>query len=606
MKSFFKKIKLIIKYVTTYKYRFNYNEEDYLYYNHDVYLAVKNNIFRDGYEHYCRYGREEGRKSYNPEKNYTKWLKLKKNKPTDNYEKNKIIYIFISKNDYDEIKLKNFYKTLAIQKDVNWKLLIHVGNRHNNKIDNIYYDLKKYDKRILIIENYDGAYQAAISEYVINNKIELFIPLFSYVLFRENSIKWFLCSVNSKSGNQIIYSDNDLIDDRGNRHSPNFKSDWNKEFYYSNDMAGECVLINIPQTEDVDVIRFLKKCNSIDHFILLTYGRFNIKHVDEILYSCTGSKVDISERIIFIKEHLNKLNIKSNVTEYSGGIKVSYEIPHSQPKVDIIIPTKNGYNILSKCIKSIIKKTDYQNYKIIIIDNGSDDIKTLKYLERLSRLGVAKVLKMPGPFNFSKINNEATKNCDGDILAFLNDDIEIITESWLTEMTSLAIRNDVGAVGARLWYPDGRLQHGGVILGIGGAAGHAHKFFKMGQCGYQERINRRSAYSAVTGACLVVQRNKFNEVGGFDSVNLKVAYNDIDFCLKLREIGYENIWTPFAEMYHHESISRGHENTPEKIARFNAEKSFLIKKWGYVIRGDPFYNKNLSRRHEDYSYNWTG
>lgn len=558
MKFGLKKIKFIIKNIINYTDRSLYNEDDYLYYNHDVFKAVQNGVFKNGHEHYIQYGKKELRKGYNPKKNYLQWLKKRKQKLPKGDLTSDSIHIFISIEVYEYDKIIYFYNSLQNQKKINWKIIVYIDSTKidNNLIEN-YYSLENLDNRIIILVERKLSFSEKISQYIEENNVKLLMPLFSYVNLRPGALEWFIFGLGDKNKNVIVYSDNDLVSSDGIRHSPNFKSDWNREFHYSGDMIGVCVLVGIFDQNYKHIADFFKKINSIDELIFSAMGAVRIEHVPEILYSINDDYLSSNNRVQILRSHFSGLGLECNIQEYSDGIKIDYKLPPIKPQVNIIIPTKNGYKILKNCLDSITKKTDYENYKIIIADNGSDDPDTLAYLQKISKSGVAEILRMPGPFNFSKINNDAVKFCDGSILAFINDDVEVISSNWLSEMVSLAVLKNVGAVGARLWYPDGRLQHGGVLLGIGGAAGHAHKFYRMGQSGYQARINRRSAYSAVTGACLIIEKCKFNEVGGFDDVNLKVAYNDIDLCLKLIECGYENIWTPFADLYHHESISKG-------------------------------------------------
>jgi GT2 family glycosyltransferase len=230
------------------------------------------------------------------------------------------------------------------------------------------------------------------------------------------------------------------------------------------------------------------------------------------------------------------------------------------------------------------------------VDNGSDDPATLAYFRQLESKGQARVVRDDGAFNFSRINNQAVKAARGAVLLFLNNDIEVISRDWLGEMVSHAVRPGVGAVGARLWYPNDTLQHGGVIL-VCGVAGHAHKGLQAGDGGYCSRAALIQNFSGVTGACLAVRREIFEEVGGFDET-LAAAFNDVDFCLRVAGAGYRNVWTPYAELYHHESATRGHENSPEKRARFQKEAALLQARWGEALQADPYLNPNLSAESE--------
>jgi len=241
----------------------------------------------------------------------------------------------------------------------------------------------------------------------------------------------------------------------------------------------------------------------------------------------------------------------------------------------------------------------------LILDNGSVESETLDFFEQIQKEDRrVRVLRYDHPFNYSAINNFGVLHAHGDVIGLVNNDIEVISAEWLTEMLSHALRPDIGCVGAKLYYSNDTLQHGGVILGIGGVANHSHKNFERDSAGYFGRLFNYQNYSAVTAACLLVRREVYDQVGGLDEVNLAIAFNDVDFCLKVREAGYRNLWTPYAELYHYESISRGVEDTPEKQTRFRGEVEFMKNKWSTVLDFDPFYNINLTKSREDFSIAW--
>ena len=244
--------------------------------------------------------------------------------------------------------------------------------------------------------------------------------------------------------------------------------------------------------------------------------------------------------------------------------------------------------------------TSYSNFEIIVVDNGSEQPETLEYFEQITSDSI-RLLPYDAPFNYSAINNFAVQQARGSILGFVNNDIEVISRNWLTEMVAHALREDIGCVGAKLYYGDGSIQHGGVILGIGGVAGHSHKRSPRNDTGYHGRLHLVQNLSAVTAACMLVRRSIFNEAGGFNETDLAVAFNDVDFCLKVRALGYRNVWTPYAELYHHESASRGKEDTPEKIKRFAAEIQFMKDSWPEALSRDPYYSPNLTLEREDFS-----
>jgi GT2 family glycosyltransferase len=267
----------------------------------------------------------------------------------------------------------------------------------------------------------------------------------------------------------------------------------------------------------------------------------------------------------------------------------------------LIIPTRDGCDLLKACIDSIVQRTTYRQYEILVVDNQSTCARTLSYMAEIEGEPRVRVLRYDHPFNYSAINNFAAQHARGTVLGLINNDVEVITQEWLTEMVSQALRPDIGCVGAKLYYPDDTLQHGGVVLGIGGVAGHSHKYSPRGAEGYFSRLRIVHNVSAVTGAALLIRKEVFDAVGGLDEQGLTVAFNDVDLCLKVMKAGYRNLWTPFAELYHHESKTRGTDLTPERQSRFQGECELMRQRWGDLISCDPYYSPHLTLHHENYS-----
>jgi GT2 family glycosyltransferase len=295
-----------------------------------------------------------------------------------------------------------------------------------------------------------------------------------------------------------------------------------------------------------------------------------------------------------VQEHLDRIGIPAMVVPHYGVyLRIKYALPAERPMVSIVIPTRDRASCLRKCLDSIFEKTDYRNYEVIVLDNESHESETLEFLAALEKRERVRVERIEGAFNYSRLNNRGVELSRGSFIALLNNDVEVINDGWLSEMVSHALRPEVGMVGARLWYPNGTIQHGGVILGAGGIAGHAHVGLRH-EHGYFARANLAQNFSAVTAACAVVRRKVYVQLGGFDEVNLTVTFNDVDFCLRLREAGYWVVWTPHAELVHHESASRGFDDSTPKQVRCLAEIDYMKAKWGDKLRRDPFYNPNLS------------
>ena len=269
-------------------------------------------------------------------------------------------------------------------------------------------------------------------------------------------------------------------------------------------------------------------------------------------------------------------------------------IPVPPPLVSLIIPTRDRADLLRVAVGSIRAKTAYASYEIIVVDNGSREAETLRLFESWADDPVIRVLADPNPFNYAALNNRAVAAAKGTLVGLVNNDIEVLDDGWLGEMVGWALRPGIGCVGAKLTYPDGRLQHGGVITGIAGAAGHRCKRAARGEPGMLDELVTVNEVSAVTAACLVVRKSIYEEVGGLDAEGFAVAYNDVDFCLKVRAKGYRNLWTPFAELNHHESVSRGRDLSPRTAERFDRENLNLRLRWGQALLDDPYYSPNLT------------
>ena len=304
-----------------------------------------------------------------------------------------------------------------------------------------------------------------------------------------------------------------------------------------------------------------------------------------------------------IEDHLSRIGSNAVVEagKYPNTYRVMWNLPATAPKVSIIIPTRDRLDVLSQCVDSVLRLTDYPDYEIIIVDNDSTEQSTLDYFEQLNMQENVRILSYEGEFNYSAINNFAVSQANGSVITLMNNDIEVIEKDWLREMAGHALRTEVGCVGAKLLYKNNMVQHAGVILGIGGVAGHAHKYFDAESAGYFSRLHLTQNMSAVTAACLTVEKSLYQQVGGLNESNLKVAFNDVDFCLRVRSLGLRNVWTPYALLYHHESVSRGHENTQEKQQRFKSEASYMQSQWGDLLESDPAYNRNLTLAREDFS-----
>ncbi len=426
--------------------------------------------------------------------------------------------------------------------------------------------------------------------------------------------------LNAHPDADILYSDEDKIDEEGRRFDPAFKPEWNPELIKSQNYICHLAVYRAALVREVDGLRKGYE-GSQDHDLVLRCSarssREKIHHIPHILYrwrSIPGSTASsLGEKPYTqvagekaVRDALKSARVLAEVdsAQVGGTYRVRYELPEKPPKVSIIIPTRDGYSLMKMCIESIRSKTEYPDYEILIVDNQSSDAQALDYFAELERKGIARVLRYNDVFNYSAINNFAAKHAEGEILCLLNNDIEVISPDWLKELASRASLDGVGAVGAKLYYPNDTIQHAGVATGVWGIAGHVFKGRGRNDPGYLGRLMVAYNVTAVTGACLMVKRSVYEEVGGLNDKELKVAFNDIDFCLKLSEAGYFNVWTPFAELYHHESVSRGTEDTPAKKARFQKEIDYMKRRWGQVLVNDPFYSLNLTLESDQYELAW--
>lgn len=422
--------------------------------------------------------------------------------------------------------------------------------------------------------------------------------------------------LNSHPEADLIYSDEDKIDERGQRREPHFKSDWNPDLFYSCNLVAHLGVYRtsiIKQLggfsedeqgcEDYDLaLRFIEHIpeHHIRHVPQVLYHRRSIDGLATLASAETNSACETARNLI--RSHLERIGIEAIVTEGQHcSHRVRYPVPASAPLVSLIVATRNRYELLSQTIKGLLDETAYAPMEIIIVDNQSTDSATLRYLREIKEDARVKVLTYDAPFNYSAINNLAVSEAAGELLGLINNDIQVISPAWLREMVSHALRPDIGGVGAKLLYPDDTVQHAGIVLGVNGIAGHLHRHIPRHSAGYHNRALITQNLSAVTGACLVLRREVFEEVGGFDEVNLPVAYNDVDLCLRIREQGYRIVWTPYAELYHLESASRGRDDTPENTSRANKEREYMLRTWSYVLKNDPYYNPNLTTLREDAS-----
>ncbi|MDQ1243996.1 MAG: hypothetical protein QG565_336 [Campylobacterota bacterium] len=426
-------------------------------------------------------------------------------------------------------------------------------------------------------------------------------------------------AINEKNA-EFIYSDEDKIDTEGNFSDPYFKPDFSQDMFYAQNYLSHLGVIKRELVVKVGGWQVgFQGAQDYDLYLRVSEHTKNIVHIPKVLYH--WRKILGSTAVSFdgksyaqdagkhaLQNSLERKGIKASAENgnFPGTYRVSYELL-SCPLVSIIIPFKDKPELLEMCVNSLLGSS-YQNFEIIGVSNNSVEDATFAMMKSLeqkdSRISFC---EYNIPFNYSKINNYAVDNyAKGEHILLLNNDIEILSKNWIEEMLMFSQREDVGCVGAKLYYPNDTIQHAGVIIGLGGVAGHSHKYFPKDHPGYFIRLNIVQNLSAVTAACLMIKKSIYQDLGGLNEQDLTVAFNDVDFCLRVLEKGYLNLFTPYAEAYHHESISRGHEDSPEKIERFQREVHYMKNRHNDIIsKGDSYYNTNLTSQREDFSLNST-
>lgn len=528
-----------------------------------------------------------------------------------------LISVIVPVYNVDEIWLRKCLDSVLNQHYTHWELCIADDASTKPHIKPLLQAYARKDQRIKLVFCKENGHISRSSNAALEIAAGEYIALLDHddelapeALYENVSL------LNKHRDADVIYSDEDKISVKGERYDPFFKPDWLPDLLTSQMYTCHLTLYRKSLVEEAGGFRVgYEGSQDFDLMLRVSELTGNIYHIPKILYhwrtiptstaSSSGSKdytQDAGRRAL--EDAIRRRNLSARV-EAVEGCSNTYNLKYTlekEPKVSILIPTRNMASTLEVCLDSIFAKTRYDNFEVIIIDNGSDEQELFALLDHWKQREPDrfKVCPLHIPFNYSRLNNEAAAQAEGELLLLLNNDIEVISENWLYDMAAQAVRPEIGAVGSRLLYPDGTLQHAGVVLGIGGVAGHSHKHFASNHPGYFNRLLIASNYTAVTAACLMVRKSLYEEVGGLEE-GLQVAFNDVDFCLKLWAAGYNNIWLPDVKLYHHESKSRGHEDTPEKQERFRGECEFIQAKWGPLLENDPAYNPNLTYIREDFS-----
>ncbi|KWF11271.1 glycosyltransferase family 2 protein [Burkholderia pseudomultivorans] len=525
-----------------------------------------------------------------------------------------IISVIVPVYNTDEKFLRECIQSVIGQSYPHWELCIADDASPKDHVRQVLREYERKDRRIKVAYREENGHISEASNSALSIATGEYIALLDHDdVLAEHALLFVADAINKNKFVQVIYSDEDKINSLGMRFDPHFKCDWNPDLFYSQNYVSHLGVYSRALVEKINGFRQGVE-GSQDYDLLLRclphVKQSQIVHIPRVLYhwrvlpgstAMAASEKSYTEvaGIKALKDHFFEIGV-SDIEVERGIIPNSYHV--KWPLVSLLIPTRDYRKVTEVAVRSILDKTEYRNFEIVIIDNDSVEPETLDFFKEIQESSdKVKVVRYAHPFNYSAINNFGARHASGQILGLVNNDVEVISPGWLTEMVRHVTRKEIGCVGAKLLYSDGSIQHAGVILGIGGVAGHSHKYYPGDHAGYFGRLSLVQNFSAVTAACLLVRREVYDAVEGLNELDLTVAFNDVDFCLRVREKGYRNIWSPYATLFHHESISRGKEDRPEKVKRFNSEVQYMKERWGQKLIDDPCYSKHLSKDRENFT-----
>jgi len=503
----------------------------------------------------------------------------------------------------------------------NWELCIADDCSTDAGVVDVVVEYQSIDPRIKVTRRDTNGHISAASNTALAAATGEWVGCLDHDdVLAEHALALVAMEIAGHPGAGIVYSDEDKLDDGGTRSNPYFKPDFDPLLLIGQNYLSHLCLFRRDLVTEVGGYRQGFE-GSQDWDLTLRISELlrpdQVRHIPHVLYhwrAHVGSTASVLAAKPYaadagrqaVTDHLARTGQSGRVTRArlgrSGYNRVTWSVPEPAPLVSIVVPTRDG-SLLPACIDSVLAVTTYPNFEVVVVDNSSRSLPTLDFLR--ANDDRVTVIRDERPFNYSAVNNAAVHRTSGEIVCLLNDDTEVISEDWLTEMVAHVLQPGVGAVGAKLYYDDGRIQHGGVVLGIYGVAAHVYRLSDRRSAGYFGRLQLAQHLSAVTAACMVVRREAWDRVGGLDEGSLPIAFNDVDFCLRLREAGWGIVWTPYAELYHHESVSRGPDNIGPRASEFAREIDYMQKRWGpQVLRNDPYYSPNLSLCAEDFSLAW--
>ena len=566
---------------------------------------------------------------YQPNLDYQNWVQLydapnaKRTAAVLNeilsFDYQPLISIILPSYKPDMMWFKEAIASVHNQAYKNWELCIADDASNLPELNQYLKTLQLEDTRVKVVFRKDNGHISAASNSALALATGEWVALLDHDdLLHEYALFYIAKEILTHSDAMLIYSDEDKVDEHSARRDPYFKPNWNLELFYSQNMFSHLGVYRKELLDDVGGFRLgLEGAQDYDLALrcIERISQGTIRHIPRILYhwrvhdKSTAKAPDAKPYAMTageraLNEHFKRTGQDASAELIGSGYRIRYGLPDEVPLVSVIIPTRNNHKLLKCCLESIFSITTYPNYEIIVIDNGSDRSDSLKYFDEIMSIDAVTVVSDPQSFNYSALNNMAVEIANGEVICLLNNDTEIITADWLNEMVAIAIRPEVGAVGAKLLYADGSIQHAGVICGMGAdkVAGHAHYGMHSTHNGYFGRSNLTSSFSAVTGACMVLRKSLYKEVFGMNEVDLVVAYNDVDLCLKIANLGYRNVYTPYSQLYHHESTSRGSDWEPSEQKRFSSEVEYMKTQWSDILQDDPMYSPNLSLDYADFRF----
>lgn len=559
------------------------------------------------------------RKWFNRNFPHTKELK-KQSRKQKILTRRPLISVLVPTYNTDPKHLRDCIESVLNQTYDNWELCIADDASSGKRVREIIEEYSKKDERIKIVFRKKNGHICKASNSALKVATGNYIALLDHDDYLwPNALFEVVRLINEKPQAKFIYSDEDKIDESGKKHmEPFFKPDWSPEFLRSiNYITHFSVLDRILVNKLGGFRPGYEGAQDWDLFLRASRATEEIYHIPTVLYSWRKTEQSTAlqpsaKDYAYVNQ---KKALEDDVKARGLQAKIEWQIPFSmwrvsynlksKPLVSIIIPTKDQYDFIKRCLDSIKEKTNYKNLEIVIVDTGSTDKKVWElYEDYKMSLPKTKVVKWKKPFNFSTVCNFGAEHAKGDYFIFLNNDTEVISEDWVEEMLSYAQQKDIGAVGCKLYYPDRKLQHAGIIMGVGGQddtpgiAGHFFPAFMDNPPQTPTQllyVGGARNFAAVTAACIMIPKKKFDEVKGFDPI-FRIAFNDVDLCLKLLNKGWRNVYLPQVELYHHESISIGQPGSKQRdLNEFDKEIKLMLKKWENLIKNDPFYHPEFRK-----------